>query len=191
MSKVFQQLRDGQPIDMRSLQYQEVIHELHRADLALYKLNHTEPRSRQQKMAWNELFDGHAPVGVGVMMPVQIDFPKQMKFGHGVFINHHFTAMAIGGITIGDNVQIGPNVTMATDNHDLVNHHLLKCRPIFIQDNVWIGANATIVPGVTVSKNSVIAAGAVVTRDVPANTVVAGTPARVIRKLEGGTPADA
>lgn len=92
--------------------------------------------------------------------------------------------MSIAGITLGDNVQIGPNVTIATDNHDLKDHYILKCRPVTINNNAWIGANATILPGVTVGENAVIGAGSVVTKDVPANTVVAGNPARVIRTLD-------
>lgn len=183
MTSIFERLHNGERIDMRSPEYQKVITELHRADTALFKLNRQLPRTAAQAAAWDDLFAGHAPAGVGFMAPLQIDFPKQVRFGRNVFINHHLTMMSIGGITIGNNVQIGPNVTLATDNHDLQNHNILACQPINIQDNAWLGANATILPGVTVGKNAVIAAGAVVTKDVPANTVVAGTPARVIRRL--------
>lgn len=106
-----------------------------------------------------------------------------MQFGHGIFINHHLTVMSIAGITIEDNVQIGPNVTLVTDNHDLQHHTILKCQPITIKQNAWLGANVTILSGVTVGKNAIVAAGAVVTKDVPDNTVVAGTPARVLKTL--------
>lgn len=186
MSDVFTKLRAGQPVDMTSPEYRPVISELHRADSALYYLNHTAPRTPAQQAAWQELFDGQAPAGVAYMTPLQIDFPRQMTFGQRIFINHHFTAMSIGGIDLGNDVQIGPNVTMVTDNHDFANHYVLRCQSIKIEDNAWIGANVTIVPGVTVGKNAIIAAGAVVTKDVPANTVVAGTPARVIKHIKSG-----
>ena len=107
-----------------------------------------------------------------------------MTFGKNVFINHSFTAMSIGGIELGDNVQIGPHVTIVTDNHDLKNRYVLRCRGVRIGANAWIGAGATIMPGVTVGENAVIAGGAVVTKDVPANAIVGGNPARVIRYIE-------
>ena len=94
------------------------------------------------------------------------------------------TAMSIGRIEFGDNVQIGPHVTIVTDNHDLANRYVLKCRKVVIGNNVWIGAGVSIMPGVHVGDNAVIAGGAVVTKDVPVNTVVGGNPAKVIRQLD-------
>ena len=114
---------------------------------------------------------------------MQIDFPKQMRFGQGVFINHSFTAMSIGGIDIGDNVQIGPRVTIVTDNHDLTRRSVLCCRSVIIGNNVWIGAEVKIMPGVHVGDNAVLAGGAVVTKDVPAGAIVGGNPAKVIRMI--------
>ena len=91
-----------------------------------------------------------------------------------------------GGITIGDDTLIGHNVVLATLNHgiDPKERHDLFPAPIRIGCNVWISANATILPGVTIGDHSVIAAGAVVTKDVPANTIVAGVPAKVIRTVD-------
>lgn len=146
-------------------------------------MNHAEPMSDEQKQAFTELFDGNYPEGLGLFTPVQIDFPKQMKFGEYVFINHSFTAMSIGGISIGNGVQIGPHVTIVTDNHDLDNRNVLKCRSVNIGNNVWIGAGVSIMPGVAIGDNAVIAGGTVVTKDVPANTVVGGNPAKVIKQL--------
>lgn len=181
---IFEKLKNGEPVDMLSEEYAPVIAELHRADGTLFRVNHSVPRSDEQKAALDDLFDGKYPSGLGIFTPVQIDFPKQMTFGDHVFINHSFTAMSIGGISIEDNVQIGPNVTIVTDNHDPVNRYVLRCRPVRICRNAWIGANATIMPGVTVGEKAVIAGGAVVTKDVPANTVVGGNPAKVIKTLE-------
>lgn len=183
MADIFERLRSGEPVKMTSPEYGEVIKELHRADQALYDLNHTKPRTPAQAAAWEKLFAGAAPTGVGYFIPLQIDFPHQVRFEKNVFLNHHLTLMSIGGITIGDNVQIGPNVTLVTDNHDLQDHQILRCHPITLQNNVWVGAGTIILPGVTVGANAIIGAGSVVTKDVPANAVVAGNPARVIRKL--------
>jgi len=183
---MYEKLRSGEPVDMMSEEYRPVITELHRTDKALFHLNHAEPQSEEWNRAFRELFDGEVPEGLGVFTPTQIDFPKQITFGKHVFINHNFTAMSIGGIDFGDNVQIGPHVTIVTDNHDLVNRYVLRCRPVVIGNNVWIGAGASIMPGVRIGDNAVIAGGAVVTKDVPADTVVGGNPAKVIRQLDGG-----
>ena len=91
--------------------------------------------------------------------------------------------MSIGGIELGDNVQIGPHVTIVTDNHDLDNWYVLKCKSVVIGNNVWIGAGVNIMPGVHIGDNAVIAGGAAVTKDVLANTVVGGNPAKLIRRL--------
>jgi acetyltransferase-like isoleucine patch superfamily enzyme len=90
-----------------------------------------------------------------------------------------------GGITIEDDTKIGPKANLLTSNHPLDPAHRkeLVSTPIWFKKNVWIGAAATILPGVTIGENSVVAAAAVVTQDVPPNTVVAGVPAKVIRTL--------
>ena len=180
---VFEKLKSGEPVDMLSPEYRPAIDELRRADLALFRLNHAEPTPENMAKGLDELFDGHDHSGLGIMTPCQIDFPKQLTIGKHVFINHSFTAMSIGGVTLEDNVQIGPHVTIVTDNHDFDNRYVLKCRSVRVCKNAWIGANATIMPGVTVGENAVVAGGAVVTKDVPANTVVGGNPAKVIKEL--------
>lgn len=180
---IFERLRAGEAINMMSEEYRPAIAELNRANLTLYRVNHTEPIPEKLNPVLRELFDGSYPETLGLFTPVQIDFPKQMRFGKNVFINHSFTAMSIGGIDIDDNVQIGPHVTIVTDNHDFNNRYVLKCRPVHICRNAWIGANATILPGVTVGENAVVAGGAVVTKDVPPGTIVGGNPAKVLKKL--------
>ena len=180
---VFEKLKNGAPVDMLSKEYRPAIEELHRANLALYRLNHSEPTPENMAKGLDELFDGNDHSGLAIMTPCQIDFPKQLTIGQRVFINHSFTAMSIGGITLEDNVQIGPHVTIVTDNHDFDNRYVLKCKSVRVCKNAWIGANVTIMPGVTVGESAVIAGGAVVTKDVPPNTVVGGNPAKVIKQL--------
>jgi acetyltransferase-like isoleucine patch superfamily enzyme len=89
------------------------------------------------------------------------------------------------GITLEDDVLIGPKVNLVTENHPLdpVNRRALICKPMVVKRNAWIGAAATILPGVTIGENAVVAAGAVVSQDVPANTVVTGVPAKVIKTI--------
>lgn len=91
----------------------------------------------------------------------------------------------LGGIELADNVLVGPNATIISVNHPLdpQKRHTVEMKPVYIDKNAWLGANSTILPGVTVGQNAVVAAGAVVTKDVPANTVVAGVPAKVIKRI--------
>jgi maltose O-acetyltransferase len=125
--------------------------------------------------------------GTVIRPPFYCDFGSHIHIGARSFINYAMTALDIATITIGDDVQIGPNVQLLTPTHpiepELRLRHLEAARPIVIGDNVWIGGGAIILPGVTVGDHSVIGAGAVVTRDVPARVVVAGNPARVLRSI--------
>ncbi len=180
---IFEKLRSGAPVDMMSEEYKPAIDELMRTNTALYRVNHTEPGTEDNTKAMADLFCGAFPEGLAIITPVQIDFPMQMSFGKNVFINHSFTAMSIGGIDIEDNVQIGPHVTIVTDNHDFRNRYVLECRTVHIRRNAWIGADATIMPGVTIGENAVVAGGAVVTKDVPDGAIVGGNPAKVIKYI--------
>ena len=91
--------------------------------------------------------------------------------------------MAAGGITIEDDVMIAANAQLISNNHDLDNRWIITCKPVRICRRAWIGAGATILPGVTIGENAVVGAGSVVTKSVEANTIVAGNPAKVIRKI--------
>lgn len=180
---IFEKLKNGEPVDMTSEEYKPAVAELIRANMALYKLNHSEPTPENMQEGFKNLFEENYPNGATILTPTQIDFPKQIKFGNNVFINHSLTCMSIGGIEIDDNVQIGPNVTIVTDNHDATNRMVLKCKKVHICKNAWIGACASIMPGVTIGENAIVSGGAVVTKDVPANAVVGGNPAKVIKML--------
>ena len=120
-----------------------------------------------------------------VFIPLYTNFGRHIKLGKNVFINHACTFLDLGGITIEDEVQIGPKVNLITENHPLdpADRKSLDLASILIKQNAWLGAACTILPGVTVGQNSVVAAGAVVTNDVPDNTVVAGVPARIVKIL--------
>lgn len=121
-----------------------------------------------------------------VFTPFYTDFGKNIHLGKNVFINADCKFQDQGGITIGDNALIGHNVVLATLNHeeDPNKRGNLIAAPINIGKNVWIGSNATILPGITVGDGAIIAAGAVVTKDVEAESIVAGVPAKFIRKVK-------
>ncbi|MGA9658031.1 MAG: sugar O-acetyltransferase [Asticcacaulis sp.] len=108
------------------------------------------------------------------------------RIGRHVFINQNCTFYDLGGIDIGDDVMIGPNVSLITSGHPIApseRRNGVIAKPIVIGRNVWIAAGVTVIGGVTIGENSVIAAGSVVTKDVPANTLAGGNPARVIREI--------
>ena len=136
-----------------------------------------------------ELFSkliGQKVVNFTLFPPFHTDYGKNISVGENVFINSGCCFQDQGGIEIGNNVLIGQQVVIATLNHELTptrRANMLPA-PVRIGNNVWIGAHATILAGVTVGDNSVVAAGAVVTKDVPANVVVAGVPAKVIKIVE-------
>lgn len=108
--------------------------------------------------------------------------------GDNFLANYNLTVLDVGEVNIGNNVWIGANTDIYTVNHPMTatgrRHHLARVEPVTIGNDVWICGKVTITPGVTIGDNVVVAAGAVVTKDVPSNTLVAGVPARVIRQLE-------
>ncbi|MGX2959706.1 sugar O-acetyltransferase [Peribacillus sp. JNUCC 23] len=118
--------------------------------------------------------------------PFYTDFGKNITIGKNVFFNTGCSFQDRGGIRIGDGSMIGMNVTIATLNHGLSveTRNTTYPSPVVIGENVWIGSSATILPGVTIGDKSVVAAGAVVTKDVPENTIVAGVPAKIIKKTD-------
>jgi len=126
--------------------------------------------------------------GAEIKPPLFVDYGSYISVGANTFVNYNLTALDVAAITIGSDCQIGPNVQLLTPTHPVEptprRDKLEGARPIVIGDNVWIGGGAIVLPGVTIGDNSVIGAGAVVTRDVPANVVAVGNPARVIRSIE-------
>lgn len=135
----------------------------------------------------NELL-GALGAGSEVRPPLYVDYGKYISIGARTFINYNFTALDVAPITIGDDVQIGPNVQLLTPTHPLEpgprRDKLEAAKPITIGNNVWLGGGVIVLPGVTIGENTVVGAGAVVTKDLPANAVAVGNPARVVRELD-------
>lgn len=144
---------------------------------------YTTPEERVEIMS---IITGRAvPASFTVFPPFTTDCGKNIVFGERVFVNSGCRFQDQGGIRIGDGALIGHNVVLATLNHDLdpQERGTVVPAPIVIGNQVWIGANATVLPGITIGDGAVIAAGAVVTRDVAPNTVVGGVPAKHIRDV--------
>ncbi|KOT97685.1 MULTISPECIES: sugar O-acetyltransferase [Streptomyces] len=122
-----------------------------------------------------------------VRPPLYVDYGSNITVGARTFVNYNLTALDVAAITIGEDCQIGPNVQLLTPTHPLEpgprRDKLEAARPIVIGDNVWLGGGAVVLPGVTIGDNSVIGAGAVVTKDVPADVVAVGNPARPVRNV--------
>ena len=123
-----------------------------------------------------------------IFTPFHINYGKKTTFGRDCFVNFGCTFLALGGITIEDDVFIGPHCVLATEYHpeEPTTRHSLLTKPIVVKRNAWLGANVTVLAGVTIGENAIVAAGSVVTKDVPDNMVVAGSPAKVIREIKKG-----
>lgn len=141
------------------------------------------------RAAWAELTNSEVDPTFRLIPPVYSDQGLNIRVGRNVFINQNCTLNDIGGITIGDEVFIGPGVSLITSGHPvdpaLRRSHIFAA-PIAIERGVWLCAGATVLHGVTVGEDSVVAAGAVVTRDVPPGVLAGGAPARVLRSVSPG-----
>jgi len=132
-----------------------------------------------------KIFNSPVDESTTLFPPFTINFGKFTRLGKHVFINHGCSFLDLGGITIEDHVLIGPQVKLVTENHpiDPATRRGMIAAPILIRENAWIGAGATILPGITIGKNSIVAAGAVVSKDVPDNTIVGGIPAKTLKSI--------
>lgn len=135
--------------------------------------------------ALEEITGESIDASVTVSLPFYTDFGRHISFGKDIFLNQNVTLVDLGGIFLEDNVLIGPGARLLTVNHlvDPEKRRGIIVDSIRIKDNAWIGANATILPGITIGKNAIVAADSTVTKDVPDNVIVAGTPARIIKEI--------
>ncbi|WP_423247830.1 sugar O-acetyltransferase [Vibrio vulnificus] len=153
----------------------------------LYDFNQTRPSEMEKRTAI--LRDLLADVGENCYIepPLRANWGKHTHLGNNVYANFNLTLVDDTHIYIGNSVMIAPNVTIATAGHPIDPELRRKVAqfniPVHIKDNVWIGANSVVLPGVTIGENSVIGAGSVVMKDIPANVVAVGNPCRVLRPI--------
>lgn len=183
---VFEKLRNGEHYDIRNKDYQVEVHgEIDRSDHLCFLINSTDPKEKQKLLDLeNELLNNQMHDGTYFTPPMHIDCASRLFLGKNVYANHGLTVMSAGSITIEDGVMMGPEVGLFTVNHEVGNIRTIMTKEIVIKKNAWIGARVNIMPGITVGEGAIVGSGAVVTHDVPPHTLVAGVPARVIKKLD-------
>ncbi len=182
---VFQRLVNGEaisPADPEAYQLREASFETKKLVL---RMNST-PEPAEIRNFLSQITASDIDESVVVFTPLHINYGKNTKIGKNVFINFDCTFLDLGGITIEDNVMLAPKVCLLSEGHpnSPKERQTLTAGKIHIKKNAWIGANATILQGVTIGENSVVAAGAVVSKDVPDNTVVGGIPAKIIKTIQ-------
>ncbi len=154
----------------------------------MYDYNATRPSEGEKRQAIMKEMLGSVGEGCYIEPPFRANWGgKNVHFGNHVYANFNLTCVDDGAIYVGDDVMFAPNVVITTTNHT-INPELRKdmmqyVRPVHIGNCVWIGSGAVILPGVTIGENSVIGAGSVVTKDIPANVVAVGNPCRVLREI--------
>jgi len=181
---IFERLRNGEsipPADPEAYQLREAAYAT--KELLLQMNNSADPKAIRSLLS--QITGSKIDESVAIFTPLHINYGKHTKIGKNVFINVDCVFLDLGGITIEDNVLIAPKVSLLSEGHPLApeNRQSLVPGRIHIKKNAWIGAGATILPGVTIGENSVVAAGAVVSKDVPDNTVVGGIPAKILKSI--------
>lgn len=180
---IFTRLRNGEKVLPDDFQIHLLREKSYEIRELLLQLN--QSKNVEEIQNYLNQITGEENNSVAIFTPIYINYGKNLKIGKNVFINFDCTFLDLGGITIEDDVLIGPKVSLVTENHPLNPEHRkgLICKPILIKRNAWIGTNATILAGVTIGENAVVAGGAVVSKDVPDNTVVGGVPAKIIKQI--------
>ena len=170
-------------VDMR-VSSKDSAKEYHRIAELLFKLNHTMPLTPEYSEVLKDLFGENIGENSWVAAPLNGAALGKLKIGNHVFINSNLLAMARGGITIEDDVQIAGNVSLLSNNHDPYDRQILTCKPIVIRKGAWIGVNVVVLAGTEIGRYAIVGAGAVVTKDIPDYAVAVGNPAKVIRILD-------
>ncbi|OFX51607.1 MAG: acetyltransferase [Bacteroidetes bacterium GWB2_41_8] len=181
---IFERLKMGEPILPNDLEAYKMREASYSTKKLLVQMNNaTEPSEIRDLLS--QITGTEIDESVAVFTPLYINYGKHTKIGKNVFINFDCVFLDLGGITIEDNVLIAPKVSLLSEGHptSIEDRHSLIPKPIHIKKNAWIGANATILQGVTIGENAVVASGSVVSKDVPDNTIVGGIPAKIIKEI--------
>lgn len=183
---ILERMRQGEIIRLDDPEYYKVQEQINWAFSKTIELNQLPYDTEVIRTTVGKLLSIEIDKTTTVCVPFYTDWGKFTTIGKNVFINMGCTFMDRGGITIEDNVLIAPKVNLITENHPEEPEHrrYVYAKPIHIKKGAWIGASATILPGVTIGENAIVSAGAVVTKDVEADTIVGGTPAKFIRMIK-------
>lgn len=181
---IFERLKSGEPIHNTDPEYFKV-NEVVTRTLKLSQQLNLSDNIDDVRSVLSDIIGKQIDESTVVFPPFYTNFGRFINIGKNVFINHACSFLDMGGITIEDDVLIGPKVNIITENHPINsnNRHALITKPVIIKRNAWIGAGATILPGITVGENAIVAAGAVVSKNVPDNTIVGGIPAKIIKEI--------
>jgi len=181
---VYELMDKGGPTIVTEPYFKEAADEMIRARTLCAKANAVLPNDMSYIGYLEELFDRKLD-DIRILTPFICDFGNRVTFGKNVFINHSAILSASGGIEFEDGMMAAPGLRIATINHDMYDRHITYTYgKVTVKKNAWLGLNVTICPGVTIGKYAVVAAGAVVTKDVPDYAVVGGVPAKVIKMLD-------
>ncbi|GGI27959.1 sugar O-acetyltransferase [Pedobacter mendelii] len=182
---IFQRLKNGETISPNDPEAHKMLEASYHTKKVLVQMNN-EAEPSEIRHLLSQITGTEIDKTVTVFTPLHINYGKHTKIGKNVLINFDCIFLDLGGITLEDNVLIAPRVSLLTEGHplEIENRHALVPKPIHIKRNAWIGAGATILQGVTIGENSVVASGAVVSKDVPDNTIVGGIPAKIIKEIK-------
>src|SRR6187397_3191923 len=181
---IFTRLRNGETVPFNDPEYHKLRDVSFATRKLLLELNQSadpeEMRDLLGRITGTEIDES-----IAIFPPFYVNYGRHTKIGKNVFINFDCVFLDFGGITIEDNVLIAPKVSLLSEGHPVSPNERQSLVPghIHIRKNAWIGAGATILPGVTIGENSVVAAGAVVSKDVPDNSVVGGIPAKFLKSI--------
>ena len=181
---IFERLKNGESIQSGDPHGYKLREASYATKKLLVEMNNSSDPAEIRNFL-SQITDSEIDESVVVFTPLYINYGKHTKIGKNVFINFDCIFLDLGGITIEDNVQIAPKVSLLSEGHPISSkdRQSLVPGPIHIKKNAWIGAGAIILQGVTIGENAIVAAGAVVSKDVPDNMIVGGIPAKIIKAI--------
>ncbi len=181
---IFERLKNGETISPDDPEACKMLEASYATKKLLIQMNNSADIAEIRNLL-GQITNSEIDESLALFTPLYINYGKHTRIGKNVFINFGCTFLDLGGITIEDNVLIAPKVSLLSEGHPVSpeNRHALMAGHIHIKKNAWIGAGATILQGVTIGENAVVAAGAVVSKDVPDNAIAGGIPAKIIKTI--------
>ncbi|MBS5113608.1 MAG: sugar O-acetyltransferase [Coprobacillus cateniformis] len=180
-----EKLKSGFAVSLGDDEFGEIRKVIFETQKLCFTLNKDYHNQETVKEIFSKIIGKKVDDSLLLLPPFYCDFGKNIEIGKNVFINTNCTFFDLATIKLEDNVWVGPNCQLITENHDIHpdKRHMVTNKPIILKEKSWIGAGSTILAGVIIGKNSIVAAGSVVTKDVPDNCIVGGNPAKIIKKL--------